>query len=743
MPSAAVRLPTPLIAWVQTYATPLVICIAWAILNQPFLRGRAYVPWDSASDFYPHAHFIAGSIRAGDAPWWNPLIFGGQPLFGDPQSLMFTPQVAVGVLAGSAFNERIFDLTSVFVELCGALALARYARAYADTRVLPILGALVFMAGGVATSRLQHVSQIVSYSLLPMQLLAIRGVCHRPSAARTLILALLLCAGLANPNQVTFLSAFALAPFACLHLIQSTRWPRSAAALLTACLCALIICAPLLSAIQEFGAISTRPSLDLEQSRAASMPLFNIASIFLPGLYGASWPAGGLWPPTDSTQDYLYIGIVPAALIVAVMLGAVRASLLTWLCLGSAAFWFTFAMGLNSPLYPWLFHHLPGLSAFRRPADGAYLLDLFLAILVGTLCVRGTWQRVPRAVQAGAAMLLCAGSAILLVRLGHYAGARGHEGGFWLTLFNAVWRVALLGLGVVFLRTRRSRLAWLAAPFVVAFTIADLGLAGRAGALFIQPVRSSDLARAFGSNRLDSVPPMPLGSTLTFLSQHGAGGTNPQFRMEVLGGQLAGDQPLAFGLMSTQGNNPIRLRTYNDIIGAQNLQNEPKVFTSSAPGYDSAYYRRLGLRYVVLHKRIVADPAGFGAAGAAIARLRQGLQASAWAKRLDVPGDYEIWQLDNAMARAVVRLPDGTQAPCRLHSFRPSEVAVTCHAASAGRLVLGDTFAPGWRACVNGGLSEVSAFDGLFRSVAVPAGESRTVFRYYPVPFLRFLATCG
>jgi hypothetical protein len=400
-------------------------------------------------------------------------------------------------------------------------------------------------------------------------------------------------------------------------------------------------------------------------------------------------------------------------------------------------------MGLNTPLYPWLFHHLPGLSAFRRPADGTYLLNLSLALLVGGFSVRTTRRGVPPAVQAGAGLLLCAALAIVMARLADYASSVGHGTGLRHVLLAAAWRAALLtGLGVTFWRVRPSRLAWLAAPVAVVFTIGDVGLAGRASGLFIQPVKASALAQAFGRHGMTARSTNPLAQAVNFLEQHGAGGPNPRFRVEILGGDLGGDQPLAFGLMSTQGYNPIRLRAYDDIIGGQDLQNEAKLFRPHAPSYDSADYRRLSLRYVAMHHWILAHPSAFGAAGASMSRIHDVFAASAWAKQLDAPGAYEIWELANAMPRAVVVLTDGSQAPCNLDEFTPSEVAVTCHAPAAGRLVLGDTTAPGWRACVDGQPAEISAFNGLFRSVPVPA-DSHTVFRYYPVPFLRFLAACN
>jgi hypothetical protein len=719
------------------------VVVAWFLVSARYLIGNAFIPWDSVDAFFPQARFVVDAIRHGDAPWWNPYLFGGQPVLGDPQGMIFTPQVLVGLIAGAHFNYFVFDVTSLATVLCGGIALARYARAYADSRTLPILGALVFIAGGVATSRLQHAPQVVSYGLLPLQLLALRAVCLRPTLVRAGLLILVVVPGALNPNQVTFLSAIAFVPFVCLHLYESRNRVGALLALAAGAVAALVAAAPMLSAIMEFVGLSNRPTTDIAESFVSSFPLFNIASVFLPGLYGVMTPQNGTWPPTDLAQDFLYVGIIPAAVLLSSLFCLRGVRPITLLCWGSLVLWFVFAMGMNTPFYPFLFQHVPGFAEFRRPADAAYLLNLFIALLVGASPVPsrtrfGPW---PVAVIMGTLLAIVAG--VSFARLTAYAAGRGHGADLLVVVWAFAWRL-LVALAVVFaaMRIDRRAVRWLAAPLVVGLTIADLASAGRARSVFAPTWAASDVMQLYSGDLSWSKPRNSLEETITFLLHNGTAGDNPSWRMEALGGSLGGDVPLALGIMTTQGYDPLHLRPYDEAIGAQYLQNETKRFTTVSPNYDSPDYRRLGLRYVLLQGWIVAHPDQFGELGATITTIRNGLMSGGWAQRLPVPGAYEVWELRNAMRRANVVAADGTETPCDIVSFGTTRLSVACRAPAAGRLVLGDNYAPGWRACVNGQPAPTAPFQDIFRSVLIPRGDSRTEFRYLAVPFLRGAPSC-
>jgi hypothetical protein len=716
----------------------LLIILAWALVSFPFLSGHSFIAWDDVDAFFPQARFVASAISHGHAPWWNPYVFGGQPVLGDPQGMIFTPQVLIGILTGAHFNLYLFDLTSLAMELCGGIALARYARTYSNTRTLPILGALVFIAGGVATSRLEHATQIDSYSLLPLQLLALRAVCLRPTVLRTVLLTLALTAGVLNLNQVVFLSFFAFLPFMGLHLYESSYRPRAFLALAVAGIVVVLADMPVLSAIKEFLAFSNRATMGVGASVGYSFPAFNLASIFLPGMYGVLSPQNGLWPPTDPSQDYLYIGIIPVSICLSSLLFLFRMSAITALCWISIVLWFTFAMGTNTPFYPALFHHVPGFSNFRRPADGAFFLNLFMALLIGSFRKPERPQFDPWPLSAAIATLLMIGLGCVLTLLWPYAQRSGHVQDCMIILRAFAWRVAIIGaVGLAFVSIRWRTKNYLLAPIMIAVTIGDLSYPGRAGAVFAPGWNAIELPDVYSGSLSWNVPRNPLEQTITFLQSNGVAGANPVYRMEAIGGSLGGSMPMAFRILTTQGYNPLVSGVYREAVGAQYLQNETKHFTAEAPSYNSSDYRRLSLRYVLIQRDIAAHAAQFGPLGAAAEKIRANFIASNWAQRLPDQGEYEIWQLSNALPRAMLLTANGSERTCDLTSYGTVLVSVQCHSTVPGLLILGDAFAPGWRACVNDNPARVEPYDSIFRSVAVPEGDSWVTFRYQPIPFLR------
>ena len=70
--------------------------------------------------------------------------------------------------------------------------------------------------------------------------------------------------------------------------------------------------------------------------------------------------------------------------------------------------------------------------------------------------------------------------------------------------------------------------------------------------------------------------------------------------------------------------------------------------------------------------------------------------------------------------------------PARIVRRTDTSTTVRVRARRAGRLVLLDTFYPGWHATVNGHAAPIAAADYGFRSVAVPRGADSVIFSFRP-----------
>lgn len=203
---------------------------------------------------------------------------------------------------------------------------------------------------------------------------------------------------------------------------------------------------------------------------------------------------------------------------------------------------------------------------------------------------------------------------------------------------------------------------------------------------------------------------------------------------------------MALGFPLSQGYNPVKMRSFAAVFGAQHLGVEAKRFTEMAPSYSSAAYRWLGLRFVLLHSFIIDNADQFGSIGQSILRLRESLPGQN-AVRLNGRGVYEIWRLPAPYPRGSMVSPhDGEDGPpigrCNIEQERTTILRYVCDTLTSARLVIPDSFAPGWLACVNGTPTPVMPFMGAMRAVAIPPGRSEVSLRYVPVPFVRLLSKC-
>lgn len=737
--------------WLGDLAALLALVGIWVVACWPWLTGQAMIGWDNLDYVFPLIRFFADSFARGELPFWNPFSFGGMTVLADPQGMLFTPHALAALVLRDRYGIRANDVTTLLTVLPGAAAIYLLARREAAAgRLWPLLGALVFLLGGAATSRLQHVPQVVTYALLPIILLAVQQVCRTPRWWLAPPLATLLAVLLLGMNQVALLGIYMLAPLALLELWRSTQRNRALAIFAVAGLAAAVLTLPVILAMFEALATSNRAIAMLSEIQAGafdrhSLPPFTLIGLWLSGLFGYStWPAAPFWTPTDPSQDQLHIGAVAIVALLAALLFAGRRDgrLVLVLALLTAAALFT--LGTNTPLYRLMVDQAPGFAFSRRPADGSYLMNMFAALAVGAggvMLARAagavSWYR--RAWQA--AVLLSVVGAILLLAapLHDFAAASGREADLRTAWTWAAWRLGMalsLVLAWLWFRNRSWRL--LPALGLVAMAITELLSAGRFAIMTAVPDRFVEQAALYRWPSAWRVLDHPWSAAFRFLDEGGAVGQAAEYRVEVIGGPMATSGPLAFGVRNAQGYSPLRLQPYAGIFGDQPTTLPGRRFPTPAPNYASQLVTAQGLRWVLLHRPSTAQetplPEGFLSPRA----IETMLEATPGAARIAAFGSYDAWRLPAPGPRVQLL---GVAGACILQEAHPDRMTIGCEAEAPAFLALNDAFAPGWQACANGFAAPITVWAGAFRQVPVPAGASVIVMRYRPLP--GWPDTCG
>jgi hypothetical protein len=142
-----------------------------------------------------------------------------------------------------------------------------------------------------------------------------------------------------------------------------------------------VLLAPLYLSILDVVNATGRDELTVLNSAASSFPIHVFASVILPALFGNM--GGPQWAPTDITQDFLYIGVLPVLLFLVVLFLRIRMITPTFFP-GVLVFlvFLVYSLGTHSPFYALLFEHFPGVALFRRPADAAYIINILFAFAV-------------------------------------------------------------------------------------------------------------------------------------------------------------------------------------------------------------------------------------------------------------------------------------------------------------------------------------------------------------------------
>jgi hypothetical protein len=743
----------------------LIFAAAFWLPALPWLSGAVTIPWDAKSQFFPPVQFLATSIAHGEWPWWTPNVFTGWPLICDPQSLLFSPLHLLLAISSPAVGLRSFDAVTFVYLFLGGVGILLFFRDRGWHAGGALVAAIAFTLGGSASARIQHTTEVISLSYLPLGLWLLGRTLERASWGAAVAVGVLAGLIALRRDQVALLALYVLAGYVLMHWMSAPPFERIRASigrLAAAGVIAVMIAAYPVIATIAFAARSNRPEIAYAAAAPGSLHPVHLLQFVFADLYGAMRSNQNYWAPQSLVWDAawgspgLYLSqnmglLYAGALTIAVVLsfGLIRAlawtreirffSVATFLVL-------LYALGGYTPAFWLMYEAMPGVKLFRRPADASFVLAGLIAIIAGYLVHRWLTDRVPRATPPQRALEIAC--PIALVAAAFFLA-------YWVVgiswaLVPVLTAIVLTGAAIAVLwgarRLDRQRPA-AAAALLAAFMAADLAWNN-----------APHVSTALPPERFEALLQNTGNETVRLLKAKLAATAAPDRRDRV---ELIGidyhwpNLSLAQGFDHVFGHNPLRLRSFYEAthVGDTVALASQRGFSPLYPSYHSALADLLGVRFI--------------ATGVPVDQIDSSLKPGDL-KFLAHTKDAFIYENPRALPRVMLVtewraadfaevLADGwpdidprrtvllehapagyvggaaaSSGSARLLKYANTEVLVEVNGDSSGILLLNDVWDPWWRASVDGVETEILAANVIFRAVVVPAGRHVVDFTFHP-----------
>ena len=735
------------------WAAILLAVLVIAFFHEVAIGGRTFVS--------PDAMAPTGFVRMGELslwhdhvyPLWNPYVFLGMPSFGSGayNPLIYPPDWPLALIQKVIpLPEMTWLLLYYFLGAWFFYLLAREWGARAEGALLGAV-AFVFAPNLIAVGSHGHGSQLVDSAYLPLMLwLASRWL----RAGRWTELGALAIVGgfqmLRGHVQICFYTWMAIGLYAAVTAIAAARDPARRTSALARAL-GLAAAAALSFGVagfynlplQDYAAWSRRSAgagggVGMEYATQWSLSPIELPTIAIPnwvGFGGATYWGG--MPFTDYPNAYVGMVTVLLALPALFAGGAPRAFALA---LGALAL--LIAFGSHSPLYGFLYDHLPLFNKFRVPVMVILLFQLAAALASawGWSAILDGPDRAPAKPRAVSPLLTAAAAVLALTFL---IGVLGHD----------AWRAAYVHAALA----ARPELGEGAASAAASALVADLA---RASLLGLAAVALAWLSyrRRLGANLASALalllllvelwpvsgrvmkpvigdvsahnPELGRDDVVDFLQRAGPAGS---FRIWPVN-EFQDNRYAGFGIASIGGYHAAKPRLFQDFLDSSLVNN-------------LGWLRLLNVKYIVFTEAPQKPPQF-------LKLVHQGPGGSVFENLLALPrvtlvNRYRVVQPAHAIldsvrdgtsdAGAVTYLESDphlglatlTGGRATLTSYRLDDVTVDVDVPGAALLRLADLWYPDWTVTVDGKNAPLLKADYLLRAVAVPAGhhQVRFVFR--------------
>jgi hypothetical protein len=380
----------------------VVLAIALVIVFHRLLLGEVFFWGLPALQFYPWREYAFDMLRAGQLPLWNPYNGAGAPLIANYQSAIFYPFNWPGLVTPLAWSMSVTAVLHLFIAGWGMWL-------FTERLSIPALGrgmsALAFGMSSYLVARLGTYPMVDAAVWMPWILWAALGVVSNGRRRDVGWLAVL--GGmqlLAGHAQMTWYSMLLAAIFMGWWTVVYRQWYWMRLGLvLIALMLAVGLATIQLLPTAELLRLSQRSSgIDFDFAMNFSYRLERGLNFLSPNVFGN--PGDGSYVTVGKGaffEDAVYVGLIPLlsalAAIISWLWAKVRrlerptyfTTVPLWLAVGIVAF--IFALGGNSPVFPFLYNNIPTFDLFQAPVRW-HLWTVFAVSILAGIGV-GAWGR--------------------------------------------------------------------------------------------------------------------------------------------------------------------------------------------------------------------------------------------------------------------------------------------------------------------------------------------------------------
>lgn len=668
--------------------------------------------------------FIGTTILNGhEIPLWNPYVFSGTPLIGNPQAQLFSPFVWPFILSSSPL---LFGWVSILDVFLLGLFTFLFARSIHMSPYASLFSAITFMFSATVILRIYagHLPIIEALVWFPLILLFFeRSFTNNKILSGTLAgiaMALMVFGGgLQIALYATFLSyTYLIIRTFCFTSLPSFREKLRHFAFvgLISLFIFLVLSAVQVMPILEYSQFSNRAEgIGYEFSTWLSFPPENIVTVVLPDYFGN--PLGPLTLPLISPfisywELALYLGIIPLILVVIAVI--FRPNRYEGLFLFFALFALLFSMGAYVPLYRFFYDFIPGFSAFRIPSRMLFAFTFSLSIVAGfgiDAILNRESSKENRFISFFNTLTVRKTCIVLLVISALVLGLAGFTG----TLSPVYYTFSVIGwcsCAAVFcivpsllqgtpLHSSRVNIVKI---LLICILITDLFL--------------------FGMRFVDTKSPQEVYQTPEYM-QVIANETDKFFRVYDETDYLNQRPYIAYrnNISLISGYDPIYLKEYQVyfIRSQQQDYSGYNIWVQGSVITDFNIMRSLNVRYIVTNRKYDSD------------LNVQGLN------HVFNSTEVQVYRINSTLPRAyvipVTEFTNNTPIEFRsaeIKHYSPNTIIVDTNTTTPGYLILSEIWYPGWSAQDNGKSVVIERYQNVFRAVPIDPGIHRISFSYFP-----------